>query len=231
MAQQKRTQKAKTVNWTQVGAITIGVLFVAMMVLSSLGTGWIGGMRSIQSGDGVVIDYTIYTRDGVPVLTTSDLVMEQAEKDGFLVYLSGPIEVTAGYTPTEELLPIPSVYSNVSPFALFRTEFKTIVDSLEGHRDSDSITVPFTFENPDASLEREMNAEDFQKIGGDFEEVQVGDLVPIGFAETPTVALDGVEPSIMTRIAYVTEKTDELLTLRYGYSYAVITINSVRASS
>lgn len=231
MAQQKRTQKPKTVNWTQIGAIAIGVLFVAMMVLSSLGTGWIGGLRTIQPGDGVVIDYTIYTDDGIPVLTTSEAVMKQAEDVGVFVYLSGPIQVTAGYVPTEDLIPIPSAYSGVSPFALFRTEFKTIVDSLEGHRERDSITVPFTFESKDAPLEREMNAEDFEKIGGVFDEVQIGDPVPIGFAESPTIALDDVEPSIMTRLAYVTEKTDEVLTLRYGYAYAVVTVNSVSAAS
>ncbi|MBR1368629.1 hypothetical protein RJ53_03555 [Methanocalculus chunghsingensis] len=231
MAQQKKKKKAEPINWTKIGAISIAILFAAMMALSLLGTGWIGGLRAIQPGDGVVIDYTIYNGEGIPVLTTSDLVMADAEGDGVFVYLSGPIQVTAGYAPADDTIAIPHQYGGISPFALFRTEFKAITDSVIGHRERDRVTVPFTFEDPDAPLTREMTLEQFEGIGGDFETVQIGDLVPLGFADSPTIALDDIEPDVMTRFAYVTAMTDETITLRYGYSHAVVTIQSVRAAS
>ncbi len=231
MAQQKKKKKAEPINWTKIGAISIAVLFAAMMALSLLGTGWIGGLRAIQPGDGVVIDYTLYNDDGIPVLTTSDQVMADAERDNIFVYLSGPIQVTAGYAPADDTIAIPHRYAGISPFALFRTEFKAIADSVIGHRERDRITVPFTFEDPDSPLAREMTFDQFKEIGGDIETVQIGELVPLGFADSPTIALDGVEPDVKTRFAYVMAMTDDTITLRYGYSHAVVTIHSVRAVS
>ncbi|HIJ06072.1 MAG: hypothetical protein XE11_0260 [Methanomicrobiales archaeon 53_19] len=235
MAPQRKTSREKKqadpINWTKVGAISIAVLFAVMMVASLLGTAWIGGMRTVQPGDLVVIDYTIYNENDIPVLTTQEIVASQEEQAGRFVYLSGPIEVSAGYSPDDDMISIPHRYGTIAPFGLFRSEFETISESAIGYRERDQITVPFTIENPDSPFEREMTAEQITEMGYPFDELSVGDMIILGFADNPQITLDDVEPDIKLRFAFIKEKTDETVLVRYGYSYAVVTINSVTAIS
>ncbi len=232
MAPQRKTSREKKqadpINWTKVGAISIAVLFAVMMAASLLGTAWIGGLRTVQPGDLVVIDYTIYNENDIPVLTTLEVVASEADQ---FVYLSGPIEVSAGYSPNEDIIPIPDRYNSIAPYALFRTEFQEITAAPIGYRERDRITVPFTFESADAPLERDLTVEQIGEMGYEFENLTVGEMIALGFADNPQITLDDVEPDIKLRFAFIKEKTDETVLVRYGYSYAVVTINSVTAIS
>lgn len=232
MAPQRKTSREKKqadpINWTKVGAISIAVLFAVMMAASLLGTAWIGGMRTVQPGDLVVIDYTIYNENDIPVLTTQEMIASKADH---FVYLSGPIEVSAGYSLSDDIIAIPDRYNSVAPFALFRTEFQEITSAPIGYKERDRITVPFSFESRDAPLERELTAEQITEMGYEFDELLVGEMIVLGFADSPQITLDDVEPDIKLRFAFIKEKTDETVLVRYGYSYAVVTINSVTALS
>lgn len=232
MAPQRKTsrekKKADPINWTKMGAIAIAVLFAVMMAASLLGTAWIGGLRTVQPGDLVVIDYTVYNELDIPVLTTQEKVASEADQ---FVYLSGPIEVSAGYSPDDNIIPIPDRNNRTAPFALFRNEFEAITSAPIGYGAGDQITVPFTFENVDEPLERELTAAQISEMDYDFEEITVGEMIALGFADNPQITLDDVEPDIRIRFAFIKEKTDETALVRYGYSYAVVTINSVTATS
>ncbi|WP_343089167.1 hypothetical protein [Methanocalculus natronophilus] len=228
MAQQRRSKKKEEVNWVKIGAVGFAVLLAFMMALSLVGTAWIGGLRSIEPGDLVVLDYTVYAKEGVPVLTSSEAVASQAE--GF-VYLSGPIENNTGYVPDDSMLPIPDRHNTLAPFALLSSEFREIVEAPIGHRERDRITVPFTFESRDDPLEMAMTSDDVEKMGYEFDDLLVGEMIVLGFVESPEILVDDAESKSMLRIAYVKEKTDDMVLVRYGYEYAVVTINSVRALS
>ncbi|RQD82370.1 MAG: hypothetical protein D5R96_05140 [Methanocalculus sp. MSAO_Arc2] len=230
MAQQKKTRKKQEINWAKLGAIAFAVLLAAAMVLSLLGTAWIGSFRAVEPGDSIVIDFTVYADEGIPILTTSERVWTSAPvPDDHLVYLTGPIEVTAGYTTAEEMVPIPHRFGQIPPFALLNPEFKTIVESPIGHRERDQITVPFTFETPDVGLDVTLSPQEFQDIGYSYDDVRVGDQILLGFAKSPEILLDDdAKSESMIRPSYVIEKTNESVTLRYGYSHVVITINSIR---
>ncbi len=235
MAPQRKTSREKKradpINWTKVGAISIAVLFAVMMAASLLGTAWIGGMRAVQPGDLVVIDYTIYNENDIPVLTTLEFVASEAEQAGNFVYLSGPIEVSAGYAPADDMVEIPHRYGNIAPFALFRTEFQEITSAPIGYKERDRVDVPFTIESQDNPFERELTEEQIGEMGYEFDVLSVGDTIALGFADNPQITLDDVEPDIKLRLAYIKEKTDETVLVRYGYSYAIVTINSVTAIS
>jgi hypothetical protein len=56
-------------------------------------------------------------------------------------------------------------------------------------------------------------------------------MIILGFADSPQIALNDTEPDIKLRLTFIKEKTDETVLVRYGYSYAVVTINSVTAIS
>jgi hypothetical protein len=68
-------------------------------------------------------------------------------------------------------------------------------------------------------------------MGYPFDELSVGDMIILGFADSPQIALNDTEPDIKLRLTFIKEKTDETVLVRYGYSYAVVTINSVTAIS
>lgn len=235
MAPQRKTSREKKqadpINWTKVGAISIAVLFAVMMAASLLGTAWIGGMRTVQPGDLVVIDYTIYNENDIPVLTSLETVASQAEQAGNYVYLSGPIEVSAGYSLPDNMIGIPHRDGKMDPFGVFMTEFQEITSAPIGYKERDRVVVPLTVENPENPFERELTEEQMGEMGYSFDELSVGDMIPLGFADSPQVALDGAEPDIKVRFAFIKEKTDDSVLIRYGYSYAVVTINSVTAVS
>lgn len=235
MAPQRKTsrekKKADPINWMKVGAISIAVLFAVMMAASLLGTAWIGGLRTVQPGDLVVIDYTVYNENDIPVLTTLDVVASEAEKAGKFVYLSGPIEVSAGYSPPDDMIGIPDMYGKMEPFGLFRTEFQEITSAPIGYKKGDRVVVPFAIESQENPFERELTEEQIGEMGLPFDELSVGDMIILGFADSPQIALNDTEPDIKLRFAFIKEKTDETVVVRYGYSYAVVTINSVTATS
>lgn len=235
MAPQRKTSREKKqadpINWTKVGAISIAVLFAVMMAASLLGTAWIGGMRTVQPGDLVVIDYTIYNENDIPVLTTLEVVASEAEQAGNYVYLSGPIEVSAGYSLPDDMIGIPHRYGKMAPFGLFRTEFQEITSAPIGYKERDRVVVPFAIESPENPFERELTEEQMGEMGYPFDELSVGDMIILGFADSPQFALNDTEPDIKLRMTFIKEKTDETVLVRYGYSYAVVTINSVTAIS
>ena len=49
------------------------VLFVGLMIVSGMGTGWITIFTSVKPGDTVVIDYTLYDAAGKPIVTTEQI--------------------------------------------------------------------------------------------------------------------------------------------------------------
>ena len=81
MGEKKKKEESKK-KWTKIGLIILAVLFVVVMVVSSMGTNWITGLAPIRAGDSVVIDYTIYDAAGNPLVTTSQQVYQQAAQAG-----------------------------------------------------------------------------------------------------------------------------------------------------
>ena len=75
----KKQKEASQKRWKKVLFIIAAVLFVVVMVVSSMGSHWITGLAPVKAGDAVVIDYTIYDAAGNPVVTTSQELFKQVQ--------------------------------------------------------------------------------------------------------------------------------------------------------
>ena len=58
MGAKKQAVKSKNM-WIKVLAIVAGVLFVVLMVVSAMVSGWISSLATIKPGDVAVVDYTL----------------------------------------------------------------------------------------------------------------------------------------------------------------------------
>ena len=78
-----------------------------------------------------------------------------------------------------------------------------------------------------STLTRNMTAEEYNMIGGNFSSAQAGMVVPLAFGYTPDEDADN---STMTleRPSVIIEKTDDEIVLQYGYSVIDIAVTEIR---
>ncbi|HII77310.1 MAG: hypothetical protein A4E40_01582 [Methanoregulaceae archaeon PtaU1.Bin059] len=226
-AQEKGKGKKKPASrWTakKIGIIIIGVGFAAIMVVSSLGMGWLVSMNPAAAGDGAVVDVTFFDGMDRPVLTTNPRTFNATFEAGNMVWLCGQFSTRVKSTSQTELISIPiyNYYYGEAKYALFSPEWDTISSELEGMKQGESRRITFPALE---GFEREMTAEEFNGIGGNFTTVTNGDQVVLAFAENPEISLEeNVTPSYVIRTGYVTAKTDEGIRVNYACPSAQISL-------
>src|SRR5208337_2959906 len=100
MSEKKKKEESQK-KWTKIGLIILAVLFVVVMVVSSMGSNWITGLAPVRSGDSVVIDYTIYDAAGNPLVTTN----QQAAQTGSGIMYTKPLTLTANQSLNQGTFP------------------------------------------------------------------------------------------------------------------------------
>ena len=78
----KKQKEAMIKTVKQVLVVGACVLFVVLMVLSGMGSGWLTMFTVIKPGDTVVLDYTMYDINGNPLLTSSQQTYTKAAEKG-----------------------------------------------------------------------------------------------------------------------------------------------------
>jgi len=225
--QEKGKKKKKPASkWTakKIGVIVIGVGFAVIMVVSSLGMGWLITMHPAAAGDGAVVDVTLFDGMGRPALTSNIRTFNATTEAGNMVWFCGQFSTRVKATSQKEIISIPvyNYYYGEAKYALFAPEWDAIAAELEGMRQGDSRRI--TFPTPEG-FEREMSPEEFNGIGGNFTTVTTGDQIVLGFAENPEVSLEeNVTPSYVIRTGYVTEKTDAGIRVNYSLPSAQISL-------
>ncbi|MDO9324518.1 MAG: hypothetical protein Q7T80_06120, partial [Methanoregula sp.] len=73
MGEKKQKEKA-VAQWKKIVVVGACVLFVVLMIVSGMGSGWISAFKVIKPGDAVVVDYTFYDAGGNAILTTDQTV-------------------------------------------------------------------------------------------------------------------------------------------------------------
>jgi len=234
MSTQEKGKKKKkpTSRWDakKIGIVIIGVGFAVIMVVSSLGSGWLLSLNPAASGDSVVVGVTLYDGMNRPVLTTSSRTFNDSYNAGDMIWMCGQFNMRVNGTSQKELLSIPcfNYYYGEAEYALFSPEWNTLAMNLQGMRQGESkkVNLPSL-----QGFEREMTAEEFDGIGGNFTTVAVGEQILLAFAENPTVSLDeNVTPNYVIRTGYVTGKTAEGVRVNYAYPMAEISLVQVNAA-
>ncbi|MDD1695009.1 MAG: hypothetical protein LUQ71_09825, partial [Methanoregula sp.] len=94
MGKQKQKEAAQT-KWKKVLFVIAAVLFVVVMVVSSMGSNWIKGIAPVAAGDQVVIDYTLYDSAGSPFMTSSQQLYKQQIANGNGILYTKQLSLTA----------------------------------------------------------------------------------------------------------------------------------------
>jgi hypothetical protein len=211
-------------SWTKAGMVIFGVAFVVIMIVTSLGTGWLVGMKPAESVDVAYCDVTLKDDQGRTVFTTNQRIFNATVERGGPVWLANPMAVPVNITTENLVEPIPAYFPGVgqSSFAFLGPEYNEIAEGLIGMKDGESRRIPF---EQNTGFQREMTEEEFAGIGGNFTLAQVGDQLIFGFTTSPMIsAEDNTTPGYALRTVTVSNKSGETVTVVYGYSAADITI-------
>lgn len=221
-----KTDKKKSggMDWKKAVFIIAGVLFVVTMIASSLGTGWLVGLKAIQAGDSAVVEYTLRDSYGRPALTANERTYTTAYENGELVWYTGPISLIAGGTTEEVFVPVPAFRDDhgKADFALFGQEQNQIAAGLPGMKQGETKRITLTDTD---QFRQDITGAQFDELGGNFSVARIGDQFPLAFM-TSVEESDGENTTIRyaVRTAYVTGKTDQNISISYAYPVADISI-------
>ena len=225
----KKQKEAMMKKVKQVLVVGACVLFVVLMILSGMGSGWLTMFTVIKPGDKVVVDYTFYDTNGNPLLTTNQQTYSQVASKGKNILFGRQLSMTAGQNVTKSLYPV-QIYTSESgwsqQFAIFGTEYNAIGSTLIGMRTGDQKRIQI----PNSSIVQEWPKEQIeQKIGMD--NLNVDDILLMGVSDNPEEMMTNTSTTVYTRIGVITSKTAEGILVDSGYPSVDISIVSINANS
>jgi len=224
----KKEQKKKPLNWTKVFIVGFGVFFAVAMVATYMSP-LIEGFRTVKVNDTAVVGFTIRDAEGKAILTTDQQAYADALRSGVPAFHTQPLVVQAGKIGNKVVNPVPAYNPATGwlEYAILGLELDDISRGVVGMRPGEIKSVSFTFADP---LTVDIDAEEFDIIGGNFTTAEVGDWVPMGFTDTPVISAPGenVTPSGSLRMAKITEKNADNLTIVHRYGSVDIIVSDIR---
>jgi hypothetical protein len=222
-------QKGKKTSWntTKIAMMVFGVGFVIIMILGSLGMGWLTGLHPATTGDSVLIDYTIQDNQGMPVLTSNPRIFNATLDQGRLCiltnYLTIPVNATMNASNGAVVYTFPDA-TGTAQVGIFSSEYNSIATAISGMKDQE--TKELSFPDKDG-LTWNMTVKDFQTIGGNYTTARVGDEVLMNFAKNPEINVDDTQPTpdnYYYRVGYIKEKTADGVIIDFGYSKILLNV-------
>jgi len=223
----QKEERMKTVK--QVLIVGACILFVVLMILSGMGSGWLTMFTVTKPGDIVIVDYTFYDATGDPILTTNQQIYTQSVEKSRYIIPARQLSMTAGQNLTKPIYPV-SIYTASSgwksEFALFSMEYDAINQALIGMRTGDQKHILL----PDSSMAQLWSAEKLNSSGVNMSDLQIGDLLPMGVSDSPEALITN-STITYTRVGEVTKITDEGVLVDAGYPAVDISIVSINPKS
>jgi hypothetical protein len=229
MGVQKKNE-AQTARWKQVLVVGACILFVGLMILSGMGTGWLTMFSSVKPGDVTVIDYTIYNSAGIPVITSNEQVYKKAVASGTYPLATKQVSVVANKSLGTSLFPVDVYSSNggSSQFAIFATEYNAISSGLVGMKlnQKKTVALPVT-----SSMSQIWSAEQLSRNKVNITDVQVGQMFSMGVSDDPQDLATNATAKSYLRLGEITRKTASDIVVDFGYPTADITVLSINSKS
>ncbi|MDD1720180.1 MAG: hypothetical protein LUQ25_08985 [Methanoregulaceae archaeon] len=218
-----KEEKRSGWTWQKTGAVAVGLFFVVVMVVSSLGTGWLTGLVTVKPGDSVVINYTLRDNQGRPVVTTDQKLYTDTIQNRQIVLYTGPRLMAANMTATGSFSPIDVYFrGDTMKFGLFSEETNRISQGVVGMKTGEQKRINIGL--PVESLYY-IPMDRFEEYFGNETEIAPGVQVPLFLSDQESVPLMNDTPSnIYVRIASIVNQSPEGVTLDYGYSAADVTM-------
>ena len=224
----KKKKEESTKLVSKILIVCVCVLFVGLMILSGMGTGWLTIFSSVKSGDTVVIDYTLFDAAGKPIVTTEKSTYDQAVAQGSGIFGSKQITITANQTmekPIYSILVYPSNGGNVQQLALFSSEYNALSSGIIGMRVNEQKRIAIS---PNTTMTYDWSAERLALNKINLSEITVGDSFFMGVSDNPEAAANNTTASAFLRIGEVTKKSPEGIVVNFSFpaiDVRVVTIN------
>jgi len=224
---EKKQREAATKKWKQVLIVGACVLFVVLMIVSGMGSGWLSSFVTVKPGDVVVLDYTLKDAKGNPLVTSDQTLYKQIIASGYDVLPSKQLTITANQSLTHPIFPV-QVYTSQSGWAnqygMFASEYNAIGSGIVGMKVNEKKTItvatgiPMTqFWTADQLLERKLNLSD----------VQVGYVIPLGVSENPEAQTENTTATYYIRLGEVTDKTADGVTIDFSQPIVDVSVVSI----
>jgi len=224
----KKKKEDSTKLVSKILIVCVCVLFVGLMILSGMGTGWLTIFTSVKSGDTVVIDYTLFDAAGKPIVTTEKSIYDQALAQGSGIFGSQQITIAANQTLAKPMYTIPVYPSNggkVQQLALFSSEYDTVSSGIIGMRVNEQKRILIS---PDMPMTYDWSAERLALDKINLSDIRVGDSFFMGVSDNPEAAANNTSANTYLRIGEVANKSPEGVVVDFSYpviDIRVITIN------
>ncbi|MEI7649823.1 MAG: hypothetical protein WCJ47_08990 [Methanomicrobiales archaeon] len=228
---EKKQKEKKVAQWKKIVVVGACVLFVVLMIVSGMGSGWISAFAVSKPGDVAVIDYTLYDAGGNPILTTDQTLFKQIATQGKYVLFSKQITVTSNQSLSHSLFPV-QVYSTGSgwanQFALFKPEYDAMSSGIVGMKVNEQkrISIPSS-----ASMTQLWSPELLMRNGVNLSDLNVGDIIPMGIGDNPEEMATNKSSVTYMRIGEVSRKTPEGALVDFGYPSADIRVVSINKNN
>jgi len=224
---EKKKKEASTKLWKKILIVGGCVLFVVLMIVSGMGSGWLSIFSVIKPGDAVVIDYTLYNAGGNPILTTDqELYMKTMSTRGGLV-LSRQISMTANQTLTSALYPV-QIYTPDSgwskQFAIFSPEYNAISAGIIGMRVNEQKRISIPSGN---SMTQDWSTDQLMLNKVNISDISVGDVLAMGVSDNPEADASNISAITYMRTGEITQKTLSGVVVDFGYPVADIRVVSL----
>lgn len=225
----KPAEEPGTALWKKVLFVSVGVLFVVLMIVSSMGTSWLNVFQTVKPGAVVATDLTIRDDQNRPILTSSETLYSSAIKENRSVFLVSPLVIDAGLAYTDPVKTVPVLApQNGYNYTLFGEEYDAIATGVVGMHPGGTKTIRL---DTNVTEERNYTAEEFEQLGGDFGNASVGDEMVLSFVENPESFYDNTTtPTYALRTTHVVNKTEESLMLSFSHATADLGVSRVRSS-
>jgi FKBP-type peptidyl-prolyl cis-trans isomerase 2 len=226
---EKKRKEAATKNWKKIVAVVAGVLFVILMIVSSMGYSWINSLAIAKPGDHVTLDYTLYDSSGSPIVTTNEQLFKNTVTKGGAMIYSKQISIAANQTYTDPVYPV-DVYTVGTgwgnQFALFPREYTAISSGIIGMRANDQKTITLP---ADDSMTQFWTVDQLQRNNVNLSSIRVGDVLAMGVSNNPLEEQSNTT-SLNFRVAEITGKTDAGATVDFGYPRIDIKVVSINTN-
>jgi hypothetical protein len=230
----KGKKQSSSSKWTakKIGIVVIGVGFVIIMIVSSLGMGWLTTMKPAQTGDNVYVGMTFYDGMDRTVLTTNQRIFNTSTEKGEVVWwVPSYMGFRVNTTTAKEINPVTvfNYFYGEANYALFAPEVNQISEEVLGMKEGETRKVVLV-QQP--GYQREMTVEEFEGIGGNFTRAQVGEQIILAFTMEPSISVEDNNSTqqYVIRTGYVTAKGDEGVIVNYGYPRVDVSLVSIGAA-
>jgi len=225
----EKNQKEKTVaQWKKIVVVGACVLFVVLMIVSGMGSGWISAFAVTKPGDVVVIDYTLYDAGGNPILTTDQNLFKQAASQGKAVLFTKQMSMTANQSLAHPLFPVQVSITGSSwastQFALFKPEYEAMSSGIVGMKANEQkrISIP-----QNAEMTKLWDSELLKRNGVNLSDMYVGEVLTMGVSDNPEEMAANKSSLSYMRVGSVSRITPSGAVVDFGYPSADIRIVSI----